>query len=312
MDRMIKHIVFLGCGLLIAGCTTLHTAASKGNVKAIERLVNEEANIDETDDNGKTPLMYAVILNQKESVMALLKAGADVNTQSDTGNTALHEAILQGNSKFCSLLLEKGASTKIRNKQGKTALELARDMHNQSFYDLLSSHDVPDKTSLIKHDKAITEAPLPCPIVDTIEPIPVIVQPAEIKPVEVKPIETQKVVLEQSPKPSISNEEATARLRKMIAGRETMGIRNFLHEFPNAIELIEDPMQRIRYVGPSGFRIIDIIENMGRGKMGESEVINQILSKNMPYKQFSSDEIKMLSRYGISNNIIDAMVKVTK
>jgi hypothetical protein len=32
---------------------------------------------------------------------------------------------------------------------------------------------------------------------------------------------------------TISNEEATQRLQKMITGRETMGIRNFLNEFPS-------------------------------------------------------------------------------
>lgn len=319
----LKTVILLGCALLITGCTTLHTAASKGNVKAIERLVKEEANIDETDDSGKTPLIYAVIMNQKESVSALLKAGADVNTQSDTGNTALHEAVLQGNIKFASLLLEKGANTALRNKEGKSVMDLAHDHGSQPLIDLLSAHSTEHKHIVIK-DIRPTEPSSPSVNVDVIEPIPVISQAQNLMPTQIvketaaAPVQTAAAV--ESPKemvmkqavPTISNEEATARLRKMIAGRETMGIRSFLNQYPHTINLIDDPMQRIRYVGPSGFRVIDIIENMGRGKISDVQVINQIMTSNYPYKNFSADELKMLSRYGISNSIINAMVNVSK
>lgn len=319
MDKMIREaVVLLSCGLLITGCTTLHTAASKGNVKAIERLVNEEANIDETDDAGKTPLMYAVMLNQHDSAVALLKAGADVNTQSDTGNTALHEAVIQGNLKFCTLLLEKGADVSIRNKQGKTPLDIAKAKENKSFIGILvTEQESSDKADHKVIQKEISNPPLPCPVVDTIEPIPVVtVQPSPVideQPVKVVDNKSvQSVETKLVSKPSMSKEEASMRLKKMIAGRETLGIRNFLNDNPNTIDLIDDPMQRIRYVGPSGFRIIDIIENMSRGKMKESDVISQISTSNLPYKNYTDEEVKMLSRYGISNSIIDAMVKVSK
>lgn len=302
---MVKQIILLGFGLLVAGCTTLHTAASKGNVKAIERLVKNEANLDETDSAGKTPLMYAVMLNQKESVTALLKAGADVNTQADNGNTALHEAVLQGNVKFASLLLEKGSKIDLRNKEGKTALDLAKETSNQTLMELMGTDprepdkpskalDLPESAEVLKN-------------VDVIESIPVI-ESASVN-ISVPNVVPQPIISSSS---KITKEEASIRLKKMIAGRETMGIRNFLNEFPHAIEYIEEPMQRIRYVGPSGWRVIDIIENMGRGKYKESDVVNHIMTAKLPYKQFSPDEIKMLTRYGITPSIIDAMVKVTK
>lgn len=302
---MVKQIILLGCGLLMAGCTTLHTAASKGNLKAIERLVKNEANLDETDSAGKTPLMYAVMLNQKESVAALLKAGADVNTQADNGNTALHEAVLQGNVKFVSLLLEKGSKIDLRNKEGKTALELAKETSNQTLIALMGS-DLKEVNESLKPLHA-AEPPVVLKNVDVIEAIPVI---ESTTPVNIsEPQVVSRTIVSSS---AISKQEASSRLKKMIAGRETMGIRNFLNEFPYAIEYIEEPMQRIRYVGPSGWRVIDIIENMGRGKYKEPDVVNHIITAQLPYKQFSPDEIKLLTRYGIASSIIDAMVKVTK
>lgn len=306
--RVVKHIIVIGCVLLMSGCTTLHTAASKGNVKAIDRLVKEEANLDETDSAGKTPLMYAVMFNQKESLSALLKAGADVNTQSDIGNTALHEAVLQGNIKFASLLLEKGSDRSLRNKEGKTALDLANETGNQNLITLVAGEyqDVKDSPKAVQ----LPVIPMTFNKIDVIEPIPVIEPTAPIN----VPTEPKVVPQPSSATPAvvISKEEASLRLRKMIAGRETMGIRNFLNEFPYAIEYIEEPMQRIRYVGPSGWRIIDIIENMGRGRYKESDVVHHIMTAQLPYKQFTPDEFKMLSRYGLSPSIIDAMVKVTK
>ena len=54
-------------------------------------LLKEGANVNATDERGRTPLMYATQLGNVDVVQALLGVeGIDVNARDDAGNTALH------------------------------------------------------------------------------------------------------------------------------------------------------------------------------------------------------------------------------
>lgn len=48
------------------GCTPLHRAASTGNSELCELLIEEGADVDAVDKSGQTPLMNAVICQNKE------------------------------------------------------------------------------------------------------------------------------------------------------------------------------------------------------------------------------------------------------
>lgn len=77
----IKLVVFYSAMslLFLNGCTTYHSAVAKGNLEAINRLLGEGDDVNAPNDRGITPLIHAVNLNQKESLLALIKAGADIN-----------------------------------------------------------------------------------------------------------------------------------------------------------------------------------------------------------------------------------------
>jgi 26S proteasome non-ATPase regulatory subunit 10 len=47
------------------GCTPLHRAASTGNAELCEFLIEEGAEVDAVDKTGQTPLMHAVICENK-------------------------------------------------------------------------------------------------------------------------------------------------------------------------------------------------------------------------------------------------------
>ena len=50
------------------GCTPLHRAASTGNIVLCEFLIEEGAEIDESDRAGQTPLMTAVVCDDKDVI----------------------------------------------------------------------------------------------------------------------------------------------------------------------------------------------------------------------------------------------------
>ncbi len=290
----------------LTGCTTLHTAASKGNVKAIDRLAEEGNDLNEIDDEGMTPLIRAINMNQKESVVALLKSGANVDTPDSTYlNTPLHYAVIQGNSGLVKLLLEKKADSTARNIEGKSPFDLAREMGNNDMAQLLKvkipNASLPLKTR--KTQEVKTDTPKNNALNLNMKPP---------TPTLVKIPKEKEMVVEKKISSSLSEDEMREKLKKMINGHETKAIRNFLNDNPHAITLIEDNNQRLRYVGPPDWRVIDITEKMKRGGVSEKEILNHITVAKLPYKQFTHEEIAILVRYGLSYKIINTMMNVSE
>lgn len=288
---MVKSYVSLFASLVIlSGCTTYHSAASKGNVKAIERLHADGEDINEFDSSGATALIHAINHNQKEAVIALLNAGADINKCDDIlKNTPLHHTILTGNVFLVRLLVENGADVFLRNVDGKSSLDLVQNSRNEEIKRLVKSYS--KVTEVVKKEVQETES----------------LKNQEV--VTVEAIVSAPVVKEKVP--AMSEIEASTILKRLMSKHETLAIRNFLNEHPQMITLISDPRQQLRYIGPSDWRIMDIAERISRGVLKEQEIIDHIKTSALPYKKFTEDEIRIISHYGISNKIINAMIGVT-
>ncbi|XP_073826645.1 uncharacterized protein isoform X2 [Musca autumnalis] len=99
------------------GYTPLHIGADNCDITMLllEYGANPNAktfntvNINEIDENDKTPLMYAIAYDQFELAMELIGKGARVNLQDKDGNTALFYAVEKNNIPLASCLLERGA-----------------------------------------------------------------------------------------------------------------------------------------------------------------------------------------------------------
>lgn len=78
------------------GASPLHVAANRGSVKAVQLLMEHNADVDIRDRSGVTPLFAAVSTNQMAIVHKLLDSKASVNICDCDGLTALHEAANNG------------------------------------------------------------------------------------------------------------------------------------------------------------------------------------------------------------------------
>lgn len=295
--------------LLISGCTTYHSAAAKGNIKAIDRLHAEGEDINIVDGSGVTALIHAINLNQKEGVIGLLNAGANVNACDEISkNTPLHHAILQSNLFLVRLLVDNGADVTLRNSEGKSPLDLIQYSHNEDIKRLVKAHSNTAQ-EVKKKDIQTVEAVKTVPIVKVypvVKPEPDAISPVHV---EVKPLVSSSIVEKKSP--AISEADARAVLNRLMSKHETLAVRSFLNEHPEMISLISDPRQQLRYIGPAGWRVMDIAEALTRGVLKEKEIIDHIETSALPYKKFTEDEIRIISHYGISTKIINAMITVT-
>ena len=116
--------------------TDLMCAALEGNTEVVKALQGQDVNA--TNNEGRTALMFAVINMHTDTVKALLDLGADVNVRAEDGGTALMLAASCGDEGIVRLLLDKGADVSGRYiATGQTAADLAAEKGYTAIVQLL-------------------------------------------------------------------------------------------------------------------------------------------------------------------------------
>lgn len=92
------------------------------STEKIRLLIAAGVDVNQTDADGKTPLMWASLCGWTEHVKLLLAAGADANKADDIGQQPLHMAIHQEQTECVKLLLAAGVDVNKGNMYGFTPL----------------------------------------------------------------------------------------------------------------------------------------------------------------------------------------------
>ncbi|KAB2071590.1 hypothetical protein ES319_A08G232400v1 [Gossypium barbadense] len=104
-------------------------AARKGEVRSIQRLIENGAAINGSDQHGWTALHRASFKGRIDAVKTLIDKGIDIDLKDEEGYTALHCAVESGHTDVVELLVKKGADVEARTKKGVTALQIADSLH---------------------------------------------------------------------------------------------------------------------------------------------------------------------------------------
>jgi len=105
----------------------LHLMACQGNSTSASSYLEQcsSMEINKQDHNGNTPLIWATLQNQEETIQLLLDNQASVNAQNFIGETSLFLAASYGYDNIVSILLEYGANPNICNLDGTSPLHMA-------------------------------------------------------------------------------------------------------------------------------------------------------------------------------------------
>ena len=158
----------------IDGYDELMNAISKGDMKALEKLIKDDTDLNKEYDNI-TPLGLAAARNDKEMVKFLVEKGADINLEDGYGYTPLMKAIdyynvglakniidlkpdlnavcsatgdtpltylvnankYGGGADLCYYMIKNGADINKKNKEGNTSLMIAAASYNYAIVGVL-------------------------------------------------------------------------------------------------------------------------------------------------------------------------------
>lgn len=117
------------------GRPPLVSAVLGGSLPLLEALLRGGAEVDAPDPHGWTPLHYAAQEILPEMAERLIAKGADVNAQDEEGNTPLARAVFfaRGRRGIVDLLRSHGAKEDLPNRAGETPRALARRIGDPTF-----------------------------------------------------------------------------------------------------------------------------------------------------------------------------------
>jgi len=115
----------------------LISAAEKGQVKVVNRLIEMGAEVNQVAQSGNTPLLRAVQAKHVAVVRALLEAGADVEAADKRGIRCLGYAALSGDVDLCRLLLDHRADVNAQDHRNNTALIIAATLGHHEIVSML-------------------------------------------------------------------------------------------------------------------------------------------------------------------------------
>jgi ankyrin repeat protein len=121
------------CAVMCAGASlaagsgerSLVEAARHADKVAVQALVQQRVDVNQSELDGTTALHWAVEHDDLETARLLVRAGANVGARNRYGVTPLYPAALNGNAAVLELLLEMGADPNTALPEGETALMTA-------------------------------------------------------------------------------------------------------------------------------------------------------------------------------------------
>ena len=108
-----------------SGYTALISAAHHNRSDVINHLIDKGARLDMQDKNGYTALLHAIMFDKTAVALILIEQGADINLGNKNDHNALMLAASNDNIRIINVLVKKGADLNAVNHEGNTALILA-------------------------------------------------------------------------------------------------------------------------------------------------------------------------------------------
>jgi uncharacterized protein len=120
-----------------ADTVSLLEAVKDGNLSAVQTLLQQRKDANQTEPDGTTALHWAVQQDRLDMVQSLISAGANVNAKNRYGTTPLVLAATNGNASVTEALLKAGADVRVNVPETGSVLTTAARTGNPKVIQLL-------------------------------------------------------------------------------------------------------------------------------------------------------------------------------
>lgn len=137
--------------------THIFKAVVDNQTEIVEKLLESGANINETDEKGRTLLMLAALYNQKDTFNLLINKNSSIDLQDNEGKNALHHAVKPyynttktieelhtektKNQEIIKKLVDLGLPINTKDNAGQTPLILACKHENKEAINILINNN---------------------------------------------------------------------------------------------------------------------------------------------------------------------------
>lgn len=164
-NAAVVRSALLGCTCVLAAMigfdagaveSTITAAARAGDLERVDQLIAAGADVNRSEPDGTTALLWAAYQSDAEMVTKLLQAGADPNAANSFGVTPLIQASRTGDAPVIEALLAGGADVAVSHPTGETPLMAAsRSGHVDAVSMLLAHGSDPNATESLEDQTAL-------------------------------------------------------------------------------------------------------------------------------------------------------------
>lgn len=140
------------------GCSSLMYCAMYGGKTGVEKLLDNGARVEDTNNEGKAAIHFAVASytdKQHDCVSAILKHGADINRTDSEGNTAVILSVFNDNVQCLQKLIDNKADVEVQNRMGVSALGFSSEHDKDYIMSLLLKAGVKHNLKLNNGETAL-------------------------------------------------------------------------------------------------------------------------------------------------------------
>jgi ankyrin repeat protein len=127
--NIVKKLLELDADISVqtnGGSSLLHVAAENGHKECVELLISKKLSLEAKTKSGSTPLMAASTFPGSSEVLTILiNEGAEINARDNDGKSALHFAASTGCKTNIEVLLNSKLDINIADTTGRTPLDHA-------------------------------------------------------------------------------------------------------------------------------------------------------------------------------------------
>ncbi len=122
----------------IHGNTPLIIASRNKQYAFIKWLLTKKPKLSITDNNQDTALHFVSLAGEKSLAKKLIALGAPLDPQNNNGRTPLINAVISGSPDLLQLLLISGADSQLKDKQHKSAFDYAENKNDAELLTILA------------------------------------------------------------------------------------------------------------------------------------------------------------------------------